>query len=46
VYLTLENFPVYANITADDTEALQAAINKVQETTGEGIVFVPSDCSG
>lgn len=27
---------------ADDTAALQAAIDRVQETTGEGIVFVPS----
>jgi sugar lactone lactonase YvrE len=26
---------------ADDTGAVQAAIDKVQETTGEGIVFVP-----
>src|SRR2546423_7655903 len=42
VYLTAENFPVHADGTADDTEALQSAINKVQETTGEGIVFVPS----
>src|SRR6267154_2986199 len=42
VYLTPENFPVHADGIADDTEALQFAINKVQETTGEGIVFVPS----
>src|SRR5258705_7174937 len=42
VYLTPENFPVHADGVADDTEALQFAINKVQETTGEGIVFVPS----
>src|SRR5258708_4648547 len=42
VYLTRENFPVHGDGTADDTEALQSAINKVQETTGEGIVFVPS----
>src|SRR5712664_1402690 len=42
VYLTPENFPVYCDSTTDDTEALQSAINKVQETTGEGIVFVPS----
>ncbi len=26
---------------ADDSAALQAAIDKVQETTGEGIVFIP-----
>src|SRR5438132_12485810 len=42
VYLTPENFPVNADGITDDTEALQFAINKVQETTGEGIVFVPS----
>lgn len=42
VYLTPDNFPVRGDGLADDTEALQAAINKVQETTGEGIVFVPS----
>src|SRR6267154_1136361 len=42
VYLTPENSPVHGDGTTDDTEALQFAINKVQETTGEGIVFVPS----
>jgi len=42
VYLTPETFPVHADGITDDTEALQLAINKVQETTGEGIVFVPS----
>src|SRR5438552_19153567 len=42
VYLTKENFPVHGDGIMDDTEALQSAINKVQETTGEGIVFVPS----
>src|SRR6266576_637755 len=42
VYLTPENFPVRADGITDDTEAFQFAINKVQETTGEGIVFVPS----
>ena len=42
VYLTPENFPVHGDGTTDDTEALQSAINKVQETTGEGIVFLPS----
>ncbi len=42
VYLTPENFPVHADGITDDAEALQFAINKVQETTGEGIVFVPS----
>src|SRR5438552_19122352 len=42
VYVTPENFPVHADGITDDTEALQSAIDKVQETTGEGIVFVPS----
>src|SRR5436309_8692753 len=42
LYLTSENYKVHADGIADDTEALQSAINKVQETTGEGIVFVPS----
>src|SRR6266700_5076096 len=42
VYLTPENFPVHADGITEDTEALQSAINEVQETTGEGIVFVPS----
>src|SRR6266566_9632845 len=42
VYLTPENFPVHGDGTTDDTEALQSAINKVQETTGEGLVFLPS----
>src|SRR5882762_7020139 len=42
VYLTPENFPVHADGITDNTEALQSAIDKVQETTGEGIVFVPS----
>src|SRR5258708_10231912 len=42
VYLTPENFTAHGDGFTDDTEALQAAINKVQETRGEGIVFVPS----
>ncbi len=41
VYLTPENFPVRGDGTADDTAAIQAAINKVQETTREGVVLVP-----
>jgi Pectate lyase superfamily protein len=41
VYLTRSEFGVRADGKNDDTEALQAAINKVQETTGEGILFVP-----
>lgn len=42
VYVTPENFAVKADGLADDTAALQAAINRVQETTRRGIVFIPS----
>ena len=41
VYLTRSSFPVHGDGVADDTEAIQQAINKVQETTNQGIVFVP-----
>ncbi|HWF45614.1 MAG TPA: glycosyl hydrolase family 28-related protein, partial [Bryobacteraceae bacterium] len=41
VYLTASEFRVHANGADDDTEAIQNAIDKVQETTGEGILFVP-----
>lgn len=41
VYLTADQFPVRGDGVADDSAALQAAIDRVQETTGEGIVFVP-----
>ena len=41
VYLTPENFPVRADGVADDADALQQAINKVQETVHQGIVFIP-----
>src|ERR1022692_1191979 len=40
VYLTRDNFSVHDGI-ADDTDAIQQAIDKVQETTNQGIVFVP-----
>jgi hypothetical protein len=42
VYLTQDRFPVHADGIADDSAALQQAINKVQETTNQGILFVPS----
>lgn len=42
VYLSKSEFGVHADGKADDTEAIQASIDKVQETTGEGILFVPS----
>jgi len=41
VYLTRNAFPVHGDGVADDTEALQQAIDKVQETSNQGIVFVP-----
>jgi Pectate lyase superfamily protein/SMP-30/Gluconolactonase/LRE-like region len=42
VYLTPDQFAVHANGTADDSAAIQQAIDRVQETTGQGIVFIPS----
>lgn len=41
VYLENGAFGVKGDGAADDSEALQAAINKVQETTGAGIVYLP-----
>jgi sugar lactone lactonase YvrE len=41
VYLTHENFPVRGDGLADDTDGIQQAINRVQETTNQGIVFIP-----
>ena len=41
VYLTPESFSVRGDGVADDSAGLQAAIDKVQESKGEGIVFVP-----
>jgi hypothetical protein len=42
VYLTPDKFPVHADGAADDSEALQQAIDKLQETTNQGILFLPS----
>jgi Pectate lyase superfamily protein/SMP-30/Gluconolactonase/LRE-like region len=42
VYLTRDNFPVRGDGLADDSDAIQQAINRVQETTNQGILFVPS----
>jgi hypothetical protein len=42
VYLTPDHFAVHGDAIADDSEALQQAINKVQETTNQGIIFIPS----
>jgi hypothetical protein len=40
VYLQAGAFGAVADGKADDTAAIQAAIDRVQETTGQGIVFV------
>lgn len=40
VYLEPGSFGAAGDGKADDTAAIQAAINRVAETTGEGIVFV------
>ncbi|HKZ30774.1 MAG TPA: glycosyl hydrolase family 28-related protein [Vicinamibacteria bacterium] len=41
VFVTRERFGAAGDGIADDTTALQKAIDAVQETTGEGVVFVP-----
>src|SRR4029077_15912706 len=41
-YLTKETFPVQGDGVADDSDGLQQAIDKVQDTTNQGIVFIPS----
>src|SRR5260370_14021869 len=41
VYVLRDNFPVHGDGVQDDSEAIQLAINKVQEATREGIVFLP-----
>ncbi len=42
IYLTPDNFAVRGDGIADDSSALQEAINKVQKTTNQGILFIPS----
>src|ERR1700735_5414532 len=42
IYLTQYNFPVKGDGVADDSAALQQAINTVQEKTNQGILFVPA----
>jgi sugar lactone lactonase YvrE len=44
VYLTTEDFAVRGDGIADDTGGLEKAIDKVQEATRQGIVFVPEGC--
>lgn len=42
VYLTRPGFSVQGDGIADDTDAIQQAIDKEQETNAEGIVFISS----
>ena len=42
VYLTHDRFPVYADGLAGASDVIQQAINKVQETTNQGILFIPA----
>ncbi len=41
VYLTRHDFGALGDGEADDSDALQRAIDRVQETTHHGVVFVP-----
>ena len=41
VYLTPQEFQGHGDGLRDDSEAVQAAIDKLQSSRGEGIVFVP-----
>lgn len=41
VYLTRDGVALHGDGVGDDTDAIQQAINKVQETTVQGIVFIP-----
>ena len=41
VYLTAQDFDAHADGVADDSGALQHAIDRVQETTHQGTVFIP-----
>ena len=45
VYLIREEGGLHGDGIADDTEPIQQAIDKVQETTGQGIVFIPGALS-
>jgi sugar lactone lactonase YvrE len=41
IYVTPENFPVTPNKDGDDSDALQEAINRVEEKSVFGIVMIP-----
>ena len=41
VYLTAEEFHAHGDGQEDDSAAVQAAIDKLQSSKGEGIVFIP-----
>jgi hypothetical protein len=41
VYLTPQSFPVRGDGVADDSDALQQAIDKVASSTGAGVLFIP-----
>ena len=41
VYLTNEQFGAHADGMADDSDALQQAIDRVASTTRQGVVFIP-----
>src|SRR4030095_884489 len=40
-YLEKGQFRVHGDGVGDDSEALQQAINRVEETTHQGVVFIP-----
>jgi sugar lactone lactonase YvrE len=42
IYLSADHFSVKGDGIADDSAVLQQAINKVRETTNQGILFIPS----
>ncbi len=42
VYLTAQEFGAHADGKADDSAAIQAAIDKAESSVREGIVFVPA----
>jgi len=42
VYLTSKEFFVQGDGVADDSDAIQKAIDKVQDTTNQGILFIPA----